>query len=125
MSGRFTVTRESPEILDRLFGVIAERMDNPRDGSYTTTLFAGGVDMIGSKVLEEAAELVEAAREKGPGEVIREAADLVYHAWVLLAAAGVSPEDVRRELARREGLGGLEEKKSRSRSKIPDQKSKG
>ena len=119
------MTRESPEILDRLFGVIAERMDNPRDGSYTTTLFAGGVDMIGSKVLEEAAELVEAAREKGPGEVVREAADLVYHAWVLLAAAGVSPEDVRRELARREGLGGLEEKKSRSRSKIPDQKSKG
>jgi len=107
------VTKESHEVFDRLFRTIASRRNCPRDDSYTSSLFVGGVDTIGGKVLEEAAELVEAARIKGPEEVIHEAADLIYHAWVLLAEAGVSPTDVREELARREGVGGLEEKRNR------------
>ena len=46
-------------------------------------------------------------------EVIHEAADLIYHAWVLLAEAGVTPEQVRQELAGRAGTSGLEEKATR------------
>jgi phosphoribosyl-ATP pyrophosphohydrolase len=107
------VTREKGDVLDRLFRVIGDRKASPRAGSYTTSLFSGGVEAIGEKVLEEAAELVEAAKEKGPDEVVHEAADLIYHVWVLLAEAGVTPEQVREELARREGVGGLEEKRNR------------
>lgn len=113
MPRRFMVTKDNIGAFDRLFQTIAGRRDCPRDDSYTTSLFAGGVDIIGGKVLEEAAELVEAARTKGPKEVIHEAADLIYHTWVLLAYAGVSPEEVKKELVRREGVSGLEEKASR------------
>lgn len=107
------MTKESSEVLDRLFRVIDDRRANPREGSYTTSLFSGGVNAIGEKVLEEAGELVEAARFKEAADVVHEAADLVYHTWVLLAAAGVTPEDVMMELARREGTSGLEEKAGR------------
>lgn len=113
MPGRSMVTKESREAFDRLFRVIADRRENPKDDSYTTRLFSEGVETIGGKVLEEAGELVEAARVKGPDDVVHEAADLIYHAWVLLAAAGVTPEDVREELARREGTSGLIEKAGR------------
>lgn len=124
MPGRFMVTKGSREVCDRLFEVIGDRKRNPVEGSYTATLFAGGVEAIGEKVLEEAAELVEAAGHKSSSEVVHEAADLIYHTWVLLAEAGVSPDDVRKELARREGVGGLEEKRSRPQSRIQDPKSK-
>lgn len=107
------MTKENREAFDRLYGVIADRKKHPKDDSYTTQLFAGGIDAIGSKVLEEAGELVEAVRDKDSKEVVHEAADLIYHAWVLLAQAGVSPEDIREELARREGTSGLEEKEGR------------
>ena len=118
------MTKESHEAFDRLFRTIASRRDCPRDDSYTTSLFVGGIDVIGGKVLEEAAELVEAARTGEPKEVIHEAADLIYHVWVLLAEAGVAPEDVREELERREGVSGLKEKQSRPGSKIQNPKSK-
>ena len=107
------VTKHSHEAFDRLFRTISDRKEEPRNDSYTTSLFDEGVDTIGGKVLEEAAELVEALKIKGPEEVIHETADLIYHTWVLLAAAGVSLEDVKGELARREGVGGLEEKAGR------------
>ena len=118
-----------------MFGVWAGRWKTPlegmtaltRSGVVLTATQEGnykGTEAIGAKVLEEAEELVEAARDKGPGEVVHEAADLIYHAWVLLAEAGVTPEDVRKELAKREGIGGLEEKRSRPESKIQSPKSK-
>jgi phosphoribosyl-ATP pyrophosphohydrolase/phosphoribosyl-AMP cyclohydrolase len=105
--------KDSREAFDRLYGIIAERKRNPAANSYTSQLFSGGIEAIGPKVLEEAGELVEAARGKGPGEVVHEAADLIYHAWVLLAETGVSPEQVREELAGRAGVSGLEEKRKR------------
>lgn len=113
MLRRFMVKKESREVFDRLFQTIADRRKDPRDDSYTTSLFSGGTETIGGKVLEEAAELVEAAKAGNSKEIVHEAADLIYHAWVLLAAAGVTPEDVKKELARREGTSGLEEKASR------------
>jgi len=117
--------KASREAFDRLYGVIMDRKKNPRNDSYTTRLFSGGIKPIGAKVMEEAGELVEAAQIKESEDVVREAADLIYHAWVLLAASGVSPEDVRKELAGREGTSGLEEKMRRTGSKVQDPKSKG
>jgi len=107
--------KDSREAFDRLYGVIADRKRNPKENSYTSQLFSGGIEAIGAKVVEEAGELVEAARDKGSEEIVREAADLIYHAWVLLAEAGVSPEQVREELAGREGVSGLKEKAARKR----------
>ncbi|MDT8395124.1 MAG: bifunctional phosphoribosyl-AMP cyclohydrolase/phosphoribosyl-ATP diphosphatase HisIE [bacterium] len=106
--------KESREIFDRLFGVVMDRKKNPSEGSYTAKLLAGGPGAIGGKVIEEAGELVGAAAGGVREEVIHETADLIYHTWVLLAGAGVSPQDVREELAKRFGTSGLEEKKQRT-----------
>lgn len=103
-------------IFARLMDVIDERKLHPSDQSYTRRLLAGGVPKIGEKVIEEAGEVVEAAGE--PGEegrrhLVREAADLVYHLFVLMACRDTPLADVEAELARRFGISGLEEKASR------------
>jgi phosphoribosyl-ATP pyrophosphohydrolase len=103
--------------LDQLEQTIRQRRDAAADASYTARLLAGGVAKIGAKVNEEAAEVVAAAAE--PGEdgrqhTIREAADVVYHLLVLLAAREISLDEVESELARRFGMSGLEEKASRN-----------
>jgi phosphoribosyl-ATP pyrophosphohydrolase len=73
------------------------------------------VEAIGGKVLEEAGELVQAAREaeRRREPVVHEAADLVYHLLVMLALCGVTLEEVEKELARRFGTSGLDEKAAR------------
>jgi len=92
------------------------KRERPAD-SYTTLLFDGGIDKIGKKVLEEAAELVEAASEGESAdtrpEITHEAADLLFHVLVLLTNSGVTLEEVVAELARRQGISGLEEKRRR------------
>jgi phosphoribosyl-ATP pyrophosphohydrolase len=96
--------------------VILDRKANPSEKSYTAKLLTGGVAKIGSKITEEAAEVVEAAREPGPEgheHTIHEAADLMYHLFVLLAHCDVTLEEVEAELAGRFGISGLEEKASR------------
>jgi phosphoribosyl-ATP pyrophosphohydrolase/phosphoribosyl-AMP cyclohydrolase len=105
--------KESREIFDTLYGVIMDRKKNPSAGSYTAKLLAGGPEAVGIKVTEEATELVEAALAGERDKVVHEAADLIYHAWVLLAGADVSPQNVREELTKRFGTSGLEEKKNR------------
>jgi phosphoribosyl-ATP pyrophosphohydrolase len=97
--------------------VIEDRKANPSAKSYTTTLFAGGVPKIGEKILEEAAEVVEAAGE--PGEegrqhLIREAGDLIYHLFVMLGHRDVKLAEVEAEVARRFGMSGLDEKAART-----------
>jgi len=107
--------------LDQLEETIRQRqLAGEADKSYTAKLLAGGVAKIGPKVTEEAAEVVEAAGEPdeaGREHTIREAADVIYHLMVLLAVRGVKLEEVERELARRFGMSGLEEKASRGQSK--------
>ena len=107
-------TSERP--LDILEATILARQAAPDEKSYTAKLLAGGVEKIGGKIIEEAAELIDAAGE--PGEegrrhTIREAADLVYHTLVLLADRDVRLREVEAELAGRFGVSGLEEKASR------------
>lgn len=106
---------ENGEILSRLFEVILERKKNPGKDSYTSALLAGGAAVTGGKVLEEAKELTDAAAGGEPEATIREAADLVYHTMVLLAGAGVSPGQVKEELARRFGKSGIQEKMEREK----------
>jgi len=106
--------------LERLMAVIETRRDAPESDaspSYTASLLAGGVEAIGAKVTEEAAEVVEAAGEPGePGRqhTIREAADVVYHLFVLLALRGIRLEELSAELDRRANRSGLEEKAARA-----------
>jgi phosphoribosyl-ATP pyrophosphohydrolase/phosphoribosyl-AMP cyclohydrolase len=90
-------------VLEHLFAVIEERHANPEAGSYTNHLLAQGVDRIGRKIGEEAAEVIIAAKNNSPDELRREVADLLYHSLVLLAAQGVSLAEVCAELAAREG----------------------
>jgi phosphoribosyl-ATP pyrophosphohydrolase len=76
---------------------------------------------MGEKLLEESNEVIEAAAESGePGRehTIREAADVVFHLWVLLASRGIVVDDVRRELELREGVSGLEEKRRRGQETV-------
>ena len=104
---------EEASILSRLSAVIEDRKVRRPANSYTTRLFDGGVDAIGRKVHEEAAELIEAA-ELNADAVIHEAADLVYHLLVMLAYCDVGLSDVEKELQRRFGTSGLDEKASRT-----------
>jgi phosphoribosyl-ATP pyrophosphohydrolase len=109
---------EELTVFERLMAVIQDRKANPPARSYTTTLFQGGIDRIGCKVMEEAAEVVRAARQaESPaarGQLLGEAADLLYHLFVLLGYRDVPLSDVEAELARRFGVSGLDEKASRS-----------
>ncbi len=84
--------------------------------SYTAQLLAGGVQQIGRKVIEEATEVVEAVGHPGKDgrkHTIHEAADLLYHLLVLLTSRNIRLEEVELELARRQGVSGLEEKAMR------------
>ena len=111
------MSKPQQQILAELMAVIEDRKANPSDTSYTTKLFQKGLSKIGEKVLEEAAEVVEAAGE--PGEegrqhTIYEAADVIYHLFVLAAHSGISLQEIEAELGRRFGISGLEEKASRT-----------
>lgn len=101
------------DTLDRLFATIATRKGAAADGSYTASLFARGRGRIAQKLGEEATETVIAAMGEDPRAIVPEAADLLYHLFVLLADAGLSLDDVRAELARREGVSGHDEKAAR------------
>ena len=100
--------------LDRLEATIHACRAAPADGSYTAQLFARGRARIAQKLGEEAVETVIAAIGPDPAKIVPEAADLLYHLLVLLADADLSLADVRAELARREGTGGLVEKAGRA-----------
>lgn len=105
-------------ILTELMATIEDRKVHPPARSYTSTLLSGGVERIGAKIMEEAEEVVEAARtaenESGRRHLIHEAADLIYHLLVMLGCCNVGLDQVETELSRRFGTSGLDEKDSRS-----------
>lgn len=100
-------------ILDTLEATIRLRRGADAGTSYVAGLFARGRRKIAQKLGEEATETVIAAMGNDPGALTSEAADLVFHLLVLLADAGLSLDDVRAELRRREGVSGIDEKAGR------------
>ena len=106
-------------VLARLMATIEDRRAHPPARSYTTSLFAGGVEKIGEKISEEAAEVVQAAAaaetDEGCRHLVHEAADLIYHLFVMLGYRDVKLDEVVTELERRFGTSGLDEKQSRGR----------
>ena len=101
--------------LDRLAATIRDRRGADPASSYVASLFARGRPKIAQKLGEEAVETVIAAMGDAPQAIVPEAADLLFHLCVLLADAGLSLDDVRAELARREGVSGHAEKAARPR----------
>jgi phosphoribosyl-ATP pyrophosphohydrolase len=106
-------------ILRRLGEAIAARKQADPASSYVASLFAQGEDAILKKLCEESAETVLAAKGGDKLHLVREAADLWFHSLVLLAWHGLAPEDVLAELQRREGISGMDEKRSRGASGDP------
>lgn len=104
---------ENRDTLERLYNVIAGRKGGDPAVSHTAKLFAKGRAKIAQKMGEEAVELAIAAVAETREDVISESADLVFHLLVLWADCGVTIDDVRAELRRREGQSGIEEKKAR------------
>ena len=87
--------------LQDLMDMLVGRKVNPKEGSYTTYLFEKGLDKILKKVGEETTEVIIAAKAEDKKETVYEIADLAYHVMVLMIEAGISLEDVHRELASR------------------------
>ena len=101
-------------VLERLYAVIESRRGGDADSSYTAQLLAEGTERIAQKFGEEAVETVIAAIAGARGRIVGESADLLYHLLVLWADAGVTPDEVWAELAGREGISGIAEKRGRS-----------
>ncbi len=91
----------SAGFLQTLDAVIHDRKSNPKEGSYTSNLFQEGLQKISQKVGEESTETIVAALGQTDERVVSEAADLIYHMLVLLAARGLNLADVEAELERR------------------------
>jgi len=87
--------------LEKLESIIAERKNNPVDGSYTASLFAKGINKIAQKVGEEAVELVIESKDDNNEKFLGEAADLLYHYLVLLQAKNCKLENIINVLAQR------------------------
>ena len=100
------------EVIARLEGVIESRKGGDPAASWTAKLLADPA-LAGRKLIEEAAEAVEAAGSGDGDHLAAEAADVLYHLLALLAAAGVSPDAVAAKLEAREGTSGIAEKASR------------
>lgn len=87
--------------LEKLEAVITDRKNNPSGGSYTSSLFAKGINKVAQKVGEEAVELVIESKDDNKEKFLGEAADLLYHYLVLLQAKNYKLDDVVSVLAER------------------------
>ena len=99
----------SDDTLARLAAVIESRKGKSPEESYVARLLGKGDNAILKKIGEEATEVVMAAKEGDRQQIVYEMADLWFHSLIALAHYGLKPQDVLDELARREGLSGLEE----------------
>lgn len=86
---------------EALMDMLKGRKLNPKEGSYTSYLFAKGKDKILKKIGEEATEVIIAAKDDDKPNAVYELADLLYHCMVLMVQQGISLEDIRKEMAGR------------------------
>ncbi len=91
------------DIFEKVEAVIADRKQNPKEGSYTNYLLEKGLDKILKKFSEESAETVIAAKNTDRGEVIYEAADMLYHLLVLLHVKDIKFSEIKQQLEERHG----------------------
>ena len=103
----------SNDILQRLTETLEARKHATPESSYVAKLFSKGDDAILKKVIEEAGEVLLAAKDANNEHLVYEVADLWFHCMVLLAQKGLNADDVLEELARREGVSGIAEKANR------------
>ena len=99
--------------LQKLDEILQQRKNADPDTSYVASLYHKGQNTILKKIAEEAGETLIASKDQKPAEIVYETADLWFHTLVMLAYHDLSSADILRELERRFGLSGLEEKKLR------------
>ena len=102
------------KILERLDSTIQRRITESPNKSHTAKLLKKGTEKCAEKFGEEAIELIVASVKKKKKEIIGEAADALYHMLVLLRSKNISINEVLSELASREGISGIEEKRKRN-----------
>ena len=107
------MNEDSRATFSRVAAIIELRAKAPPESSYVARLMGRGRAKIAQKVGEEAVETVLAAAVDDVPGMIAESADLMFHLMVLWASAGITIDDVAAEIARREGISGLDEKRSR------------
>ena len=103
------------DVLKELTAVLKERKQADPSSSYVASLYDKGLDTILKKIGEESAETIIAAKDGKEEEIIYETADLWFHTLVMLVDQGIDPQNVLKELERRFGLSGIEEKASRKK----------
>jgi phosphoribosyl-ATP pyrophosphohydrolase len=101
------------EVIRRVQQTLVERRGAPPDSSYVASLYAKGTDAICKKVAEEAAETIMAAKDGDRLHLVREVCDLWFHSMILLTHFDIGVDDIMVEFRRREGISGIDEKKSR------------
>ena len=89
------------KVFEDVYGVIADRKVNPKEGSYTNYLFDKGIDKILKKLGEEATEIVIASKNPEAGEIKYEISDFLYHMMVLMVEKEITWEEITTELAQR------------------------
>ena len=102
------------KILERLDLTIQRKTTESPNQSHTAKLLKKGTEKCAEKFGEEAIELIVASVKKKKKEIIGEAADTLYHMFVLLRSKNISIDEVLTELASREGISGIEEKRKRN-----------
>jgi len=104
------------DIFSRLFEVIEERKDAPPENSYVAQLMLKGVEKINSKIIEESAEVCEAALEPDKKQILHEICDLMFHTFVLASYRNISIDEIKSEFVIRFGISGLAEKAGRKKN---------
>ncbi|MBU1235747.1 MAG: phosphoribosyl-ATP diphosphatase [Gammaproteobacteria bacterium] len=102
------------EVIHRVQETLVERKGAAPESSYVASLYAKGTDAICKKVAEEAAETIMAAKDGDRLHLVREVCDLWFHSMVLLTQFDIGVDDIMVEFRRREGISGIDEKKSRA-----------
>ncbi|HNH34679.1 MAG TPA: phosphoribosyl-ATP diphosphatase, partial [Rhodocyclaceae bacterium] len=98
----------------RVQQTLLERKGAAPDSSYVASLYAKGTEAICKKIAEEGAEVIMAAKDGDRLHLVREVCDLWFHSLVLMTHMGIGVDDVMVEFRRREGISGIDEKRSRT-----------
>lgn len=107
------------DVLERISNLIEERKEASPERSYVAGLFQDGIDRILKKIGEEASETIIAGKSGDKRQIVYETADLWFHSIILLKFSDIEIDEVFKELDRRFGISGLEEKAKRKRKRKP------